>query len=178
MVNNSTNINKTKESLNIEVQHFHQYQFVDHYCLNFPLFCSYWWKCWHDCVNFLLFCWFWWNCWPWLSKLSFVLLIMLELSTIIVWISLFVWYCHQYQQNKRKFKQWWSTIPPILTNQKKVYTVMVYNSTNINKRKESLNIDGQQFHPFVLLILAELLTITVSLSLFCWYLWKSWPKLF
>ena len=26
MVNNSTNINKTKESLNIEVQHFHQYQ--------------------------------------------------------------------------------------------------------------------------------------------------------
>ena len=53
---------------------------------------------------------------------------------------------HQYQQRKRNFKQWWSTFPPILTNQKKVYTVMVYNSTNINKRKESLNIDGQQFH--------------------------------
>jgi hypothetical protein len=35
---------------------------------------------------------------------------------------------HKYQQNKRKFKQWWSTIPP-----------------NINKAKESLNSDGQQF---------------------------------
>ena len=27
---------------------------------------------------------------------------------------------HQYQQNKRKFKQWWSTIPLISTKQKKV----------------------------------------------------------
>ena len=27
---------------------------------------------------------------------------------------------HQYQQNKRKFKQWWSIIPPISTKQKKV----------------------------------------------------------
>ena len=27
---------------------------------------------------------------------------------------------HQYQQNKRKLKQWWSTIPPIWTKQKKV----------------------------------------------------------
>ena len=27
---------------------------------------------------------------------------------------------HQYQQNKRKFKQWWSTILPISTKQKKV----------------------------------------------------------
>jgi hypothetical protein len=26
----------------------------------------------------------------------------------------------QYQQSKRKFKQWWSTIPPISTKQKKV----------------------------------------------------------
>jgi hypothetical protein len=26
---------------------------------------------------------------------------------------------HQYQQNKRKIKQWWSTIPPISTKQKK-----------------------------------------------------------
>ena len=56
---------------------------------------------------------------------------------------------HQYQQNKRKFKQRWSTIPPISTKQKKVYqTVMVNNSTNINKTKESLNSDGQQFHQY------------------------------
>ena len=27
---------------------------------------------------------------------------------------------HQYQQNKKKFKQWWSTISPISTKQKKV----------------------------------------------------------
>ena len=48
----------------------------------------------------------------------------------------------------------WSTILPILTTQKKIYAVMVINSTNINKTKqslnsdwskESLNSDGQQF---------------------------------
>ena len=50
-----------------------------------------------------------------------------------------------YQQNKRKLKQWWSTIPPIWTKQKKVETVMVDNSTNINKTNESLNSDGQHF---------------------------------
>ena len=27
---------------------------------------------------------------------------------------------NQYQQNKRKFKQWWSTIQPISTKHKKV----------------------------------------------------------
>ena len=27
---------------------------------------------------------------------------------------------YQYHQNKRKFKQWWSTIQPISTKQKKV----------------------------------------------------------
>ena len=34
------------------------------------------------------------------------------------------------------------------TKQKKVETVMVNNSTNINKTKESLNSDGQQFHQY------------------------------
>ena len=53
---------------------------------------------------------------------------------------------HQYQQNKRKFiKQRLSTIPPISTKQKNVLTVMVNNSSNINKPKESFNSDGQQF---------------------------------
>ena len=37
---------------------------------------------------------------------------------------------HQYQQNKRKFKQCWSTILPISTKQR------------------NLNIDGQQFHQY------------------------------
>ena len=54
----------------------------------------------------------------------------------------------QYQKTKRKFEQWWSTIPPISTSQKKVWTVMVSNSTNINKPKESLNSDGQQFFQY------------------------------
>ena len=54
----------------------------------------------------------------------------------------------QYQQNKRKFKQWWSTIPPISTKQKKLLAVMVNNSTNIKKTKESWNSDGRQFHQY------------------------------
>jgi hypothetical protein len=69
------------------------------------------------------------------------------------------------------------------TNQKKILTVMAYNSTNINKPKESFNSDGQQFHQdqqnkrkfiksllklsFGLLILVELLTITVKT--FFWF---------
>ena len=77
MVNNSTNINKTKESLNIDGQQF-----------------------------------------------------------------------LQYQQTKRKFEQWWSTIPPMSTNQKKVLTVLVDNSSNINKPKESLNSDGRKFFQY------------------------------
>ena len=53
---------------------------------------------------------------------------------------------YQYQQTKRKFKQWLSTIPPISTKQKKVYqTEIVNNSSNINKTKECFNSDGQQF---------------------------------
>ena len=55
---------------------------------------------------------------------------------------------HQYQENKRKLKQWWSTIPPISTKEKKVLAMMVNNSTNINKTKERLNSDGQQFHQY------------------------------
>ena len=51
----------------------------------------------------------------------------------------------QYKKSKRKFKQWWSTIPLISTKQKKVETVMVNNFTYINKTKESLINDSQQF---------------------------------
>jgi hypothetical protein len=61
MVNNSTNIHKTKQSLNSDGQQFHQYPqnktkltffcfvdiggIVDHHCLSFLLFCGYWWNC-------------------------------------------------------------------------------------------------------------------------------------
>jgi len=34
------------------------------------------------CLNFLLFCWYWWNYWRSQFKLSFVLLILVELLTI------------------------------------------------------------------------------------------------
>ena len=54
----------------------------------------------------------------------------------------------QYQITRRKFVQWWSTILPILTNQKKVLTVMVKIFTNINKPKESFNSNGQQFYQY------------------------------
>ena len=43
---------------------------------------------------------------------------------------------HQYLQNKRKFKQWWSTIPPISTKQSKLKTVLVKISININKTEK------------------------------------------
>jgi GTP-sensing pleiotropic transcriptional regulator CodY len=66
MVNNSTNINKAKESLNSDGRQFHQYQKTKVNLSN-------------DSQQFL-----------------------------------------QNQQNKRKFKQGWSTIPPISTKQKKV----------------------------------------------------------
>ena len=38
----------------------------------------------HHYLNSLLFCWYWWNCWPSLFKLSFVLLILVELFTITI----------------------------------------------------------------------------------------------
>jgi hypothetical protein len=55
---------------------------------------------------------------------------------------------YQYQQTKRKFEQLWSKIPPISTNQKKVLTVMVNNSSNINKQKQSFCSDGRQFYQY------------------------------
>ena len=55
---------------------------------------------------------------------------------------------YHYQQMKRKYKQWWSTIPPISTNQRKVLTVLVDNSSNINKPKESFNRDDRTFFQY------------------------------
>jgi hypothetical protein len=87
-----------------------------------------------------LVCWYWRNLWPSMLNLSFVLFILVELLTITVK----TFFCFV----KRKFDQWWSTLPPISTKQKKVFTVMVNNSTNINKTKQSFNIDGQQFYQY------------------------------
>jgi hypothetical protein len=83
-----------------------------------------------------------------LLKLSFGLLILEELLTITV--QTFFWFVDIGGIVDHLCLIRWSTILPISTNQKKVLTVMVNNSTNINKTKESLN-----------LVLEELLTITV-----------------
>ena len=75
---------------------------------------------------------------------------------------------HQYQQNNRKFHQWWSTNDTNINKPEesinsddqqfhqyqqnnKIHqyqSVMINNSTNINKTKESLKSDGQQFHQY------------------------------
>ena len=56
--------------------------------------------------------------------------------------------CYQYQQNKRKYTRWWSTMLPISTKKKKVHTVMVNNVSNNNKTKESVHSDGQQCYQY------------------------------
>jgi hypothetical protein len=113
MVDNSTNINKTKESFNSDCQQF---------------------------------------CWPSLLKLSFGFLISEELLTITIWT--FFWFVdigrivdHLCLINFLLF-QWWSKILPISTNQKKVWTVMVNNSSNINKQKQSFSSVGRQFYQY------------------------------
>ena len=129
MVNNSTNINKTKESLNSDGQQFLQYQQTKRKF-------EQWWS----------------TILPISTNQKKVWTVMVNNSSNINKPKesfnsdgrQFL----QYQQTKRKFEQWWSTIPPISTNQKKVLTVMVNNSSNINKPKESLNSDGQQFYQY------------------------------
>jgi GTP-sensing pleiotropic transcriptional regulator CodY len=126
MVNNSSNINKPKESLNSDGQQFYQYQQTKR---KFEQ---------------------WWSTIPPIStNQKKVLAVMVDNSTNInkpkESLNSDGQQFYQYQQNKRKFEQWWSTIPPISTNQKKFWTVMVNNSFNIIKTKESLNSEGQQF---------------------------------
>jgi GTP-sensing pleiotropic transcriptional regulator CodY len=126
MVNNSSNINKPKESFNSDGQQFYQYQQTKRKFKQ------------------------WWSTIPPIStNQKKVWTVMVNNSTIInkpkESFNSDGQQFYQYQQTKRKILQWWSTILPISTNQKKVLTVMVDNSTNINKPKESFNSDGQQF---------------------------------
>ena len=126
MVNNSTNINKPKESLNSDGQQFYQYQ------QNKRKFKQ------------------WWSTIPPIStSQKKVWTVMINISSNInkpkESLNSDGQQFLQYQQTKIKFEQWWSTIPLISTKQKNVWTVMVDNSSNINKPKESLNSDGQQF---------------------------------
>ena len=129
MVDNSTNINKPKESLNSDGQQFYQYQ------QNKRKFEQ------------------WWSTIPPIStNQKKVLTVMVNNSSNTnkpkESLNSDGQQFYQYQQTKIKFEQWWSTIPPISTNQKKVLTVMVNHSTNINKPKESFNSDGQQFYQY------------------------------
>jgi hypothetical protein len=134
IVNNSTNINKTKECLSNDSQQFHQYQKLEEILIitvsTFFCFVDIGGIVDHHCLNFLMFCLYWRNCWLSLLKHSS------NLNKPKESLSSDGRQFLQYKQSKRKFKQWWSTIPLISTKQKKVYTVIV-------------------------LILVELLTITV-----------------
>jgi hypothetical protein len=83
-------------------------------------------------VNFLLFCSSWWNCWLSLYNFSFVLLILVELLTIT--ISIFFCFVDL------------GGIVDYHYIGKKIYIVIVDNSTKINKAKENWYSDSQQFH--------------------------------
>ena len=129
MVNNSTNINKTKESFNSDGQQFLQYQQTKRKFSE------------------------WWSTIPPIStnqKKAFRVMVKNSSNINKPKESFnsdgqqFL----QYQQTKRKFSEWWSTIPPISTNQKKVLTVMANNSSNINKTKVSVKSDGQEFYQY------------------------------
>jgi GTP-sensing pleiotropic transcriptional regulator CodY len=129
MVDNSSNINKPKESLNSDGQQFLQYQQTK------GKFEQRWWTIPAISTNQK-------KVWTVMVNNSF------NINKTKEYLNSDGQQFYQYQQTKRKFEQWWSTIPPISTNQKKVLAVMVDNSTNINKPKESLNSDGQQFYQY------------------------------
>ena len=126
MVNNSSNINKPKESFNSDGQQFLQYQQTKRKF-------EQWWS------TILLIS----------TNQKKVWTVMVNNSSNInkpkESLNSDGQQFYQYQQTKRKFKQWLSTILPISTKQTKVLTVMVDNSSNINKPKESFNSDDQQF---------------------------------
>ena len=117
-VNNSTNINKTKESLNSERQQFHQYQQnkrkFEQWASTIPPISTKQKKVWTVMVN---------NS-PISTKQKKVWTVSVNNSTNInktkESLNSERQQFHQYQQNKRKFEQWASTIPPISTKQKKV----------------------------------------------------------
>jgi GTP-sensing pleiotropic transcriptional regulator CodY len=129
MVNNSSNINKPKESLHSDGQQFLQYQQAKRKF-------EQWWSA-------IL---------PISTNQKKVWTVMVNNSSNInkpkESFSSDGRQFYQYQQTKRKFKQWWSTILPISTKQKKVWTVMVNNSSNINKPKESFSSDGRKFYQY------------------------------
>jgi hypothetical protein len=118
-----------------------------------------------------LFYWYWWNCWPSLFKLSFVLLILVELLTMMVNNSTNInktkeslnndgQQFYQHQQNKRKFKQWWSSIPPISI--KHIGGIVDHHCLNFFC---FIDIGGIVDHH------------CLNFLLFCWYWWNCGPSL-
>jgi uncharacterized protein YecE (DUF72 family) len=124
MINNSSNINKPKESLNSDGQQFLQYQQTK---IKFEQ--------WRSTIPLIS------------TKQKNVWTVMVDNSSNInkpkESLNTDGQQFLQYQQTKRKFEQWWSKILLISTNQKKVWTVMVNNSSNINKPNESFSSDGR-----------------------------------
>ena len=141
MVNNSSNINKPKESLNSYDQHFIQYQQTkrkfEQWWSTIPPISTNQNKVWTVMATIPLIS----------TKQKNVWTVMVDNSSNInkpkESLNSDGQQFLQYQQTKRKFEQWWSKILLISTNQKKVWTVMVNNSSNINKPNESFSSDGR-----------------------------------
>jgi hypothetical protein len=134
MINNSTNINKTKQSLHSDDQQFHQYQ------QNKRKF-THWWST-NPPISVVFID---WNiiCAVFYSLFIHVLLFEIRVSNEVDWYPMCA--C---PKARTRFPKSYIVLPPISTKQNKVYTVMINNSTNINKTKESLHSDDQQFHQY------------------------------
>jgi hypothetical protein len=97
-----------------------------------------------------LVCWYWRNCWPSLLKLSFGLLILEELLTFTVQTFFcFVDIKGIVDHHCSKFLlvcwYWRNCWPSLFKLSFGLLILEEWYSSNINKPKESLNSDGQQF---------------------------------
>ena len=151
------------------------------------LFCWYWWNCWpslfyflcfvdiygnldQNCFKLALFRWYWWKCWTSLFKLSFVLLILVELLTITVQTFFcFVNIGENVDHNCLKFLlfswYWWNCWPSLFKFlcfvdiggivDHHCFNFLLFCWSCWNCWSSLLKI------PFPLLILVELFTITV-----------------
>jgi hypothetical protein len=148
----------------------------DHHCLNFLfIFCVQWVKVRGDCLC----------CWCWLTEHK-------------IWkesLNSDGHQFYQYQQNKqspltlthwtqnmkRKFKQWWSSIPPIPTKQA---ITSHLNSPFSELRWEVIvcfvgigKIDDHHCLIFLFIFCVQWVKVRGDCSL-CWYWWNWWPSLF
>ena len=151
-----------------------------------------------------MFCWYWWNFWPSLFKLSFVLLILVELSTITV--STFFSFVDiggivdHHCFNFLLFSWYWWNCWPSLLKISFVFLILVELLTITAKNFFCFaDIGGIVDHhclnfsicsywwkcwpslfklSFVIVDIGGIVDHYCFTFSVCWYLWKSWPKLF